>query len=167
MYANLFTLNKMREARGLNTFSFRPHAGGWPACLPACFVCSPTLVAAVWLLPRLLGACLAVLPLSWPPPLRPCPTCWPACLAGVPAGKAGDIGHLVSSFLLSESLPCLPFLPCPPAGEAGDIDHLVSSFLLSENIAHGINLRKSPSLQYLYYIAQVPHCPALYLHCAA
>jgi hypothetical protein len=31
----------------------------------------------------------------------------------------------------------------------------VSSFLLSENIAHGINLRKSPSLQYLYYIAQV------------
>lgn len=41
------------------------------------------------------------------------------------------------------------------AGEAGDIDHLVTSFLLSENIAHGINLRKSPSLQYLYYIAQV------------
>lgn len=40
------------------------------------------------------------------------------------------------------------------AGEAGDIDHLVSSFLLCENIAHGINLRKSPSLQYLYYIAQ-------------
>ena len=31
----------------------------------------------------------------------------------------------------------------------------MSSFLLSENIAHGINLRKSPSLQYLYYIAQV------------
>jgi adenosine deaminase len=46
--------------------------------------------------------------------------------------------------------------PCPPStGEAGDIDHLVSSFLLCENIAHGINLRKSPSLQYLYYIAQV------------
>ncbi|PSC67241.1 AMP deaminase isoform A [Micractinium conductrix] len=69
IYANLHVLNKMREARGLNTFSFRPHAG-----------------------------------------------------------------------------------------EAGDIDHLVTSFLLSENIAHGINLRKSPSLQYLYYIAQIGLC---------
>ena len=56
------------------------------------------------------------------------------------------------------------FLPCssnfargppPRTGEAGDLDHLVSAFLLSENIAHGINLRKSPSLQYLYYMAQV------------
>lgn len=27
-YANLYTLNKLREARGLNTFSLRPHAGG-------------------------------------------------------------------------------------------------------------------------------------------
>lgn len=27
IYANLYTLNKLREARGLNTFSFRPHAG--------------------------------------------------------------------------------------------------------------------------------------------
>jgi adenosine deaminase len=26
-YANLYTLNKFREARGLNTFTFRPHAG--------------------------------------------------------------------------------------------------------------------------------------------
>jgi adenosine deaminase len=26
-YANLFTLNKLREARGLNTFALRPHAG--------------------------------------------------------------------------------------------------------------------------------------------
>ncbi|KAL4437014.1 hypothetical protein ABPG75_004153 [Micractinium tetrahymenae] len=69
MYANLYVLNKMREARGLNTFSFRPHSG-----------------------------------------------------------------------------------------EAGDIDHLVSTFLLAENIAHGINLRKSPSLQYLYYIAQIGLC---------
>ena len=25
IYANLYTLNKMREARGLNTFAFRPH----------------------------------------------------------------------------------------------------------------------------------------------
>lgn len=37
----------------------------------------------------------------------------------------------------------------PHAGEAGDIDHLVAAFMLCENIAHGINLRKSPCLQYL------------------
>jgi len=58
IYANLYTLNKFREARGMNTFSFRPHAG-----------------------------------------------------------------------------------------EAGDVDHLVAAYLLCENIAHGINLRKSPCLQ--------------------
>ncbi|KXZ51290.1 hypothetical protein GPECTOR_13g777 [Gonium pectorale] len=69
IYANLYALNKFRESRGLNTFSFRPHAG-----------------------------------------------------------------------------------------EAGDIDHLVASFMLCENIAHGINLRKSPCLQYLYYLAQIGLC---------
>jgi AMP deaminase len=26
-YANLYVLNKFREARGLSTFAFRPHAG--------------------------------------------------------------------------------------------------------------------------------------------
>ena len=53
-----------------------------------------------------------------------------------------------------------------PAGEAGDTDHLVSAFMLCENIAHGINLRKSPCMQYLYYMKQVTitiivntHCP--------
>jgi AMP deaminase len=66
VYANLYTLNKLRESRGLNTFSLRPHCG-----------------------------------------------------------------------------------------EAGDLDHLAATFLLAENIAHGINLRKSPCLQYLYYIAQI------------
>ena len=44
------------------------------------------------------------------------------------------------------------------AGEAGDIDHLVSALLLCENIAHGINLRKSPPLQYLFYLAQIGLC---------
>lgn len=44
------------------------------------------------------------------------------------------------------------------AGEAGDTDHLVSAFMLCENIAHGINLRKSPCMQYLYYMKQVC-CP--------
>ena len=29
--------------------------------------------------------------------------------------------------------------------------------MLCENIAHGINLRKSPCMQYLYYLTQVWH----------
>lgn len=41
--------------------------------------------------------------------------------------------------------------------QAGDIDHLAAGFLLCHNISHGINLRKSPVLQYLYYLAQVCH----------
>ena len=44
------------------------------------------------------------------------------------------------------------------AGEAGDVDHLVSGLLLCENIAHGINLRKSLPLQYLFYLAQIGLC---------
>ncbi|KAG8067809.1 hypothetical protein GUJ93_ZPchr0005g14423 [Zizania palustris] len=43
----------------------------------------------------------------------------------------------------------------PHAGEAGDIDHLAATFLFCHNISHGINLRKSPVLQYLYYLAQI------------
>ena len=31
-YANLWTLNKLREARGLNTFALRPHAGARFRC---------------------------------------------------------------------------------------------------------------------------------------
>ncbi|KAI4968405.1 hypothetical protein ZWY2020_058060 [Hordeum vulgare] len=43
----------------------------------------------------------------------------------------------------------------PHCGEAGDIDHLAAAFLTSHNIAHGVNLKKSPVLQYLYYLAQL------------
>ncbi|KAL2904317.1 AMP deaminase [Bienertia sinuspersici] len=43
----------------------------------------------------------------------------------------------------------------PHCGEAGDVDHLAAGFLLCHNISHGINLRKSPVLQYLYYLAQI------------
>ena len=32
IYANLYTLNKFREARGMNTFAFRPHAGEVRRC---------------------------------------------------------------------------------------------------------------------------------------
>ncbi|GJN33504.1 hypothetical protein PR202_gb22113 [Eleusine coracana subsp. coracana] len=43
----------------------------------------------------------------------------------------------------------------PHCGEAGDVDHLAAAFLTCHNIAHGVNLRKSPVLQYLYYLAQL------------
>ncbi|KAF6989783.1 hypothetical protein CFC21_007076 [Triticum aestivum] len=43
----------------------------------------------------------------------------------------------------------------PHAGEAGDVDHLAATFLLCHSISHGINLRKSPVLQYLYYLGQI------------
>ncbi|KAL8154253.1 hypothetical protein V2J09_012013 [Rumex salicifolius] len=53
----------------------------------------------------------------------------------------------------AKGMPTIKFRP--HAGEAGDIDHLAATFLTSHNIAHGINLRKSPVLQYLYYLAQI------------
>lgn len=39
VYANLYTLNKLREARGLNTIAFRPHSGR-----PQTLHCSSVLV---------------------------------------------------------------------------------------------------------------------------
>ncbi|KAG0574892.1 hypothetical protein KC19_VG300400 [Ceratodon purpureus] len=46
----------------------------------------------------------------------------------------------------------------PHSGEAGDLDHLAATFMVAHNIAHGNNLRKSPGLQYLYYLAQTTLC---------
>ena len=43
----------------------------------------------------------------------------------------------------------------PHAGETGEIHHLDTAFLLADGISHGINLRKSPALQYLFYISQI------------
>uniref|UniRef100_A0A7S2WBS6 AMP deaminase n=1 Tax=Rhizochromulina marina TaxID=1034831 RepID=A0A7S2WBS6_9STRA len=43
----------------------------------------------------------------------------------------------------------------PHAGEAGALDHLDSCFLVANKINHGITLRKSPGLQYLYYLKQI------------
>ncbi len=43
----------------------------------------------------------------------------------------------------------------PHCGEAGDPNHLVAAFLTAEHINHGINLRPVPSLEYLYYLAQI------------
>jgi len=44
----------------------------------------------------------------------------------------------------------------PHSGEAGEVDHLASSYLLASRISHGINLRKTPVLQYLFYVTQIP-----------
>ena len=43
----------------------------------------------------------------------------------------------------------------PHCGEAGPVHHLVSGFMTSENISHGLLLRKTPVLQYLYYLSQI------------
>ena len=43
----------------------------------------------------------------------------------------------------------------PHCGEAGDVDHLTAAFLLTKKINHGIQLRRSPPLQYLYYLARM------------
>lgn len=43
----------------------------------------------------------------------------------------------------------------PHCGEAGNIDHLICSFLLSDGINHGVLLTKNPVLLYLYYLKQI------------
>lgn len=48
-YANLYVLNKMREARGFNTFTLRPHAGGRPGRAAAWSAhCSGPVGVAGW-----------------------------------------------------------------------------------------------------------------------
>lgn len=46
----------------------------------------------------------------------------------------------------------------PHCGEAGAYHHLCTSFLLAENIAHGLQLKKVPVIEYLYYLGQVGIC---------
>ncbi|KAJ1627458.1 hypothetical protein T492DRAFT_566890, partial [Pavlovales sp. CCMP2436] len=43
----------------------------------------------------------------------------------------------------------------PHAGEAGELSHLHSTFLCAHAINHGLLLRRSPALQYLYYLTQI------------
>ena len=66
--------------------------------------------------------------------------------------------NLFSLNKLREARGLAPFSFRPHAGEAGDADHLVAALLLCENVAHGIGLRKSLPLQYLFYLAQVGLC---------
>ena len=43
----------------------------------------------------------------------------------------------------------------PHSGEAGDPEHVAVAFLTAQGISHGITLRHSPVLQYLYYLKQI------------
>ena len=43
----------------------------------------------------------------------------------------------------------------PHCGEAGDVAHLAAAFLTTRKINHGIQLRRSPGLQYLFYLTNI------------
>lgn len=61
--------------------------------------------------------------------------------------------HVLNSFRESKGFNTLSLRP--HAGEAGETEHLASAFMLAHCINHGINLRKAPVLQYLYYLTQI------------
>ena len=56
---------------------------------------------------------------------------------------------------LRESLGKTTMSLRPHSGECGDLSHLACTYLLAESINHGVMLRKSPVLQYLYYLDQI------------
>lgn len=59
----------------------------------------------------------------------------------------------LNEFRRSKNMSTFSFRP--HSGEAGDPEHLAAAFLTSNGINHGITLRKSVALQYLYYLAQI------------
>lgn len=59
----------------------------------------------------------------------------------------------LNHFMVARGMHALAFRP--HCGEAGSVSHPASMFLLADAINHGIMLKKSPVLQYLYYLAQV------------
>ncbi|SBT41118.1 AMP deaminase, putative [Plasmodium ovale wallikeri] len=59
----------------------------------------------------------------------------------------------LNEFLTSRNLRPMAFRP--HCGEIGNISHLATMYLLADRINHGINLRKSPVLLYLYYLKQI------------
>jgi AMP deaminase len=61
--------------------------------------------------------------------------------------------HVLNQFRESRGFNTFAFRP--HAGEAGDVNHLTTAFLTADAINHGILLRKSPVLQYLYYLCQI------------
>jgi AMP deaminase len=61
---------------------------------------------------------------------------------------------VLNQLRVSKGLDPIPFRP--HAGECGDVEHLASAFLLAHCINHGLQLRKAPALQYLFYLRQIP-----------
>lgn len=59
----------------------------------------------------------------------------------------------LNQFRASRNLCTFQFRP--HCGEAGDIGHLVSAYIVADQINHGILMRKSPGLLYLYYLSQI------------
>lgn len=151
-----YSLNKFRESRGLNTFTFRPHAGGWRGCMAG----APCLEASLsgWGGGHADNSRISAGAHDWfvyivqQPVVLPPVT--PSLTAPSPRVRRGGRCAMHLSLPLTYCPPSPPTHTHPP-GEAGDVDHLVSAHMLCENIAHGINLRKSPCIQYLYYLAQV------------
>eukprot|EP01094_Clydonella_sp_ATCC50884_P001547 TRINITY_DN11159_c0_g1_i1.p1 TRINITY_DN11159_c0_g1~~TRINITY_DN11159_c0_g1_i1.p1 ORF type:complete len:1275 (+),score=439.06 TRINITY_DN11159_c0_g1_i1:252-4076(+) len=43
----------------------------------------------------------------------------------------------------------------PHCGQSGSVTHLMAGYLLADNINHGLQLEKSPVLEYLYYLQQI------------
>jgi AMP deaminase len=61
--------------------------------------------------------------------------------------------NVLNQFRAKQGLNTFAFRP--HSGETGDIMHLGSAYLLTKGISHGIQLRKAPVLQYLYYLTQM------------
>ncbi|KYQ91657.1 AMP deaminase [Tieghemostelium lacteum] len=61
--------------------------------------------------------------------------------------------HTLNRFREEKGLNTLALRP--HSGEAGEVDHMGAAFFLAHGINHGINLRKTPVLQYLYYLCQI------------
>lgn len=59
----------------------------------------------------------------------------------------------LNEFMILRNMRPMAFRP--HCGEVGNVNHLAAMFLLADGINHGINLRKSPVLLYLYYLKQV------------
>jgi AMP deaminase len=63
--------------------------------------------------------------------------------------------NIYSLNLLRQSKGLETFYFRPHAGESGSRDHLYDCYLVAQSINHGIELHRTSSLQYLYYLDQI------------
>ena len=59
----------------------------------------------------------------------------------------------LNTFRKSRGLSTFQFRP--HCGESGSPDHLIHAHLTADQINHGVNLRRDPALEYLYYLSQM------------